>query len=248
MVCSKYSVIGITSLRLFGLFFSPVSCAWVERHEITSRRLRIVIFGETVIKFRLVTSLFIIIIFFFIVLFQSPPVPWRSILKSAPFWAILVAHMGQNYGYETLMTELPTFMKQVLHFNIKAVSMPYRKFLYANNNNFCVLYKELDTGWILQFFYYLIIFCFFYTAVFTHLFSINNVIIFFASLLWAINRKIKNKKLPVCYYILPERNVLITAVPRHVGFLDGSQPRSRHDDLFGEVFAHPHTQNRQHYW
>lgn len=53
---------------------------------------------------------------------QSPPVPWRSILKSAPFWAILVAHMGQNYGYETLMTELPTFMKQVLHFNIKAVS------------------------------------------------------------------------------------------------------------------------------
>ncbi|VVC43100.1 Major facilitator superfamily,Major facilitator superfamily domain [Cinara cedri] len=60
---------------------------------------------------------------------SSPPVPWRSILKSAPFWAILVAHMGQNYGYETLMTELPTFMKQVLHFNIKAngtySSLPY---------------------------------------------------------------------------------------------------------------------------
>lgn len=51
---------------------------------------------------------------------SSPPVPWRKILKSAPFWAILVAHIGQNYGYETLMTELPTFMKQVLHFNIKA--------------------------------------------------------------------------------------------------------------------------------
>ncbi|XP_001950194.2 putative inorganic phosphate cotransporter [Acyrthosiphon pisum] len=60
---------------------------------------------------------------------SSPPVPWRSILRSAPFWAILVAHMGQNYGYETLMTELPTFMKQVLHFNIKAngtySSLPY---------------------------------------------------------------------------------------------------------------------------
>ncbi|RZF32931.1 hypothetical protein LSTR_LSTR014108 [Laodelphax striatellus] len=50
---------------------------------------------------------------------SSPPVPWKSILKSLPFWAILIAHMGQNYGYETLMTELPTFMKQVLHFNIK---------------------------------------------------------------------------------------------------------------------------------
>ncbi|XP_046681162.1 putative inorganic phosphate cotransporter isoform X1 [Homalodisca vitripennis] len=50
---------------------------------------------------------------------SSPPVPWMSILKSLPFWAILISHMGQNYGYETLMTELPTFMKQVLHFNIK---------------------------------------------------------------------------------------------------------------------------------
>jgi hypothetical protein len=38
-----------------------------------------------------------------------------------PFWAVLAAHIGQNYGYETLMTELPTFMKQVLRFNLKEV-------------------------------------------------------------------------------------------------------------------------------
>ncbi|XP_021931680.1 putative inorganic phosphate cotransporter isoform X3 [Zootermopsis nevadensis] len=50
---------------------------------------------------------------------SSPKVPWVSIAKSLPFWAILMAHMGQNYGYETLMTELPSFMKQVLHFNLK---------------------------------------------------------------------------------------------------------------------------------
>ncbi|XP_034254262.1 putative inorganic phosphate cotransporter isoform X2 [Thrips palmi] len=50
---------------------------------------------------------------------QTPPIPWMSVLKSMPFWAILVAHMGQNYGYETLLTELPTYMKQVLHFSIK---------------------------------------------------------------------------------------------------------------------------------
>lgn len=30
--------------------------------------------------------------------------------------------MGHNYGYETLMTELPTYMKQVLNFSIKDVS------------------------------------------------------------------------------------------------------------------------------
>lgn len=50
---------------------------------------------------------------------SSPPIPWKSIITSLPFWAILIAHMGHNYGYETLMTELPTFMKQVLRFNIK---------------------------------------------------------------------------------------------------------------------------------
>ena len=54
---------------------------------------------------------------------SSPPVPWKSIFTSLPFWAILIAHMGQNYGYETLMTELPTFMKQILHFDIKTVSI-----------------------------------------------------------------------------------------------------------------------------
>lgn len=53
---------------------------------------------------------------------QSPKVPWLSIAKSLPFWAILLAHMGQNYGYETLMTELPSFMKQVLHFDLQDVS------------------------------------------------------------------------------------------------------------------------------
>lgn len=35
----------------------------------------------------------------------------------------MIAHIGQNYGYETLMTELPTFMKQVLRFDIQSVSM-----------------------------------------------------------------------------------------------------------------------------
>ncbi|XP_014208881.1 putative inorganic phosphate cotransporter isoform X2 [Copidosoma floridanum] len=49
---------------------------------------------------------------------SSPPVPWKSIFTSMPFYAILLAHMGHNYGYETLMTELPTYMKQILRFKI----------------------------------------------------------------------------------------------------------------------------------
>lgn len=50
---------------------------------------------------------------------KDSKVPWRDILHSKPFLAILVAHMGQNFGYETLMTMLPTFLKFVFHFDIK---------------------------------------------------------------------------------------------------------------------------------
>ncbi|XP_070491885.1 putative inorganic phosphate cotransporter [Chironomus tepperi] len=49
---------------------------------------------------------------------RSPEIPWMSVLTSMPFYAILFAHMAQNYGYEFLMTELPTYMKQVLRFSI----------------------------------------------------------------------------------------------------------------------------------
>lgn len=80
---------------------------------------------------------------------QAPPIPWTSILKSLPFWAILLAHMGHNYGYETLMTELPTYMKQVLHFNLKDVSNYWLelctfvlKFIYFYFRTvFCQLYR-----------------------------------------------------------------------------------------------------------
>ncbi|KAH8372853.1 hypothetical protein KR009_006573 [Drosophila setifemur] len=60
---------------------------------------------------------------------KSPPIPFKAIVKSLPFYAILFAHMGHNYGYETLMTELPTYMKQVLRFSLKSngllSSLPY---------------------------------------------------------------------------------------------------------------------------
>ncbi|XP_044004830.1 vesicular glutamate transporter 2.2-like [Aphidius gifuensis] len=44
--------------------------------------------------------------------------PWKKILKSVPFWAIVAAHFSENWGHQTMMTQLPTFMQQVLHFGI----------------------------------------------------------------------------------------------------------------------------------
>ncbi|XP_057320427.1 putative inorganic phosphate cotransporter [Microplitis mediator] len=45
--------------------------------------------------------------------------PWISILTSVPFWALAVAHCGQNWGYWMLLTQLPTYMASVLKFNFK---------------------------------------------------------------------------------------------------------------------------------
>ncbi|CAB3259124.1 unnamed protein product, partial [Arctia plantaginis] len=46
--------------------------------------------------------------------------PWKSIWTSMPFYALMVAHCGQNWGFWTLMTEMPSYMKQILEVDIKA--------------------------------------------------------------------------------------------------------------------------------
>lgn len=44
--------------------------------------------------------------------------PWSSILTSLPVWAIVAAHFSENWGFYTWLTELPSFMNDVLHFNM----------------------------------------------------------------------------------------------------------------------------------
>ncbi|KAK6328723.1 hypothetical protein J4Q44_G00007010 [Coregonus suidteri] len=46
-------------------------------------------------------------------------IPWGSILKSMPLWAIVVAHFSYNWTFYTLLTLLPTYMNDVLGFSIK---------------------------------------------------------------------------------------------------------------------------------
>ncbi|CAK9823013.1 Putative inorganic phosphate cotransporter [Anthophora retusa] len=56
-------------------------------------------------------------------------VPWREILRSKPFMAILIAHFCSNFGWYMLLIELPTFMSQILKFDISSnagvSSMPF---------------------------------------------------------------------------------------------------------------------------
>ncbi|CAH1154736.1 unnamed protein product [Phaedon cochleariae] len=38
------------------------------------------------------------------------------IFTSVPFIAIIITHCGQNWGFWTLLTEIPSFMKEILHY------------------------------------------------------------------------------------------------------------------------------------
>lgn len=60
---------------------------------------------------------------------QKLSTPWLSIFTSTPFLVLLLSHCANNWGFWTLLTEMPSYMKNVLELNIKAnavlSSLPY---------------------------------------------------------------------------------------------------------------------------
>ncbi|XP_075718149.1 sialin [Rhinoderma darwinii] len=48
---------------------------------------------------------------------RDTDVPVCAMLKSLPLWAIIVAHFSYNWTFYTLLTLLPTYMKDILRFN-----------------------------------------------------------------------------------------------------------------------------------
>lgn len=60
---------------------------------------------------------------------KPPAVPWRHIFTSAPVWALIAAQIGHDWGFFTMVTDLPKYMSSVLKFSIKSngflSSLPY---------------------------------------------------------------------------------------------------------------------------
>ncbi|XP_069971042.1 sialin [Penaeus vannamei] len=54
---------------------------------------------------------------------ETIPIPWRSMLTSLPVWSIMAAHFGHNWGSFTFLAELPSYLKNVHHFDIKSNGM-----------------------------------------------------------------------------------------------------------------------------
>ncbi|XP_033219220.1 vesicular glutamate transporter 2.2 isoform X2 [Belonocnema kinseyi] len=55
--------------------------------------------------------------------------PWKSMLTSAPVWAIVAAHFSENWGFYTMLTQLPTYMNDVLNYKLEKAgfssALPY---------------------------------------------------------------------------------------------------------------------------
>lgn len=48
--------------------------------------------------------------------------PWKAMLTSAPLWALIIGEIGHDWGLYTMITDLPKYMGDVMHFNIAEVS------------------------------------------------------------------------------------------------------------------------------
>ncbi|RXG68326.1 Sialin [Armadillidium vulgare] len=51
---------------------------------------------------------------------EKMPTPWKAIWASPAVWAIIVAHTCSNWGWYMLLVKLPTYMRYILHFDIKS--------------------------------------------------------------------------------------------------------------------------------
>lgn len=50
---------------------------------------------------------------------QHMPTPWSSILTSVPFYCLLVIHCASTWAYNILLTQIPTYLKNIMGMEIK---------------------------------------------------------------------------------------------------------------------------------
>lgn len=66
-------------------------------------------------------------------------IPWKSIFTSKACIAIFIAHLCHNWGNYMFMTQLPSFMKDVLRFDIKSVIFFFKNTLFFKFYKFNII-------------------------------------------------------------------------------------------------------------
>lgn len=73
------------------------------------------------------------------------PIPWRALLRTPGLWACASMHLGIGWAFFTLLTCLPTYMAQILHYDIKSNSL-LSSIPYVMGGSFSVVF-----GFVLDF-------------------------------------------------------------------------------------------------
>ncbi|XP_044252866.1 sialin-like [Tribolium madens] len=50
---------------------------------------------------------------------DKPPTPWKGILTSLPVWALVLGQFGHDWGWYTMVSDLPKYMDSVLRFHVQ---------------------------------------------------------------------------------------------------------------------------------
>jgi hypothetical protein len=72
-------------------------------------------------------------------------IPWKKIFTSVPVYALILTHIGTNWGFLTILTLLPTYFTKVLHLDLKSVdilSVITIKIMFISNKNFILVLQN----------------------------------------------------------------------------------------------------------
>jgi len=73
------------------------------------------------------------------------PIPWQAILTSVPMWALVITQIGHDWGFFTMVTDLPKYMKDVLKFNVS------QNGLWSSLPYLVMWFTSLGCGWVCDF-------------------------------------------------------------------------------------------------
>ncbi|XP_017107073.2 sialin-like [Drosophila bipectinata] len=75
---------------------------------------------------------------------HPPAVPWKKVLKSSPFWAILIAHTCTNFGWNIFIFEIPYYFNYIFKFNVDV------NVISATSFSTCYVILSISLGTILH--------------------------------------------------------------------------------------------------
>lgn len=83
---------------------------------------------------------------------HHPKVPWKAIFSSTAVWGLICTHFGYNWGFYTLLTQIPTYMSNVLGFDIGQngilSSLPYIVMMVVGYISSTVADYVIKKGWV----------------------------------------------------------------------------------------------------